>query len=287
MFKAWMWKQRSFREKALGDGEGSTGGSGDGSQGGKTEDKGGDADDGSGAGDGGEGKPKPTDAEAKLLKEVMDKKTALRNTQTELNDVKAKLAAFGDLDASELKELVKEKKALETRKLEEKGEWDRLKAQMAEENTKVVDGVKTLLTAAEQRAEKLAKQVAELTVGSSFASSTFIKDELTLPPSKARTLYGSHFEADESGNVVAFDKPAGAAERTQLVDSQGQPLNFEAALKKLVEADPDREQITKSKVKPGTGSRPTEKGKPAQETFDQPKGIDRIAAALRAQQAAK
>jgi hypothetical protein len=242
---------------------------------------------GSGEGDDA-GKPKPTDAEAKLIKEVMNKKTALQATQTELNEVKARLAAFDGLDAAELRSLLDEKKVLETRKLEEKGEWDRLKAQMAEENKKVVDGVTEQLTAANARAATLANQVAELTVGGAFNGSTYIREQLTLPATKARALYGSHFQYDaEKGAVVAFDKAAGAAERTVLVDSQGEPLSFELALKKLVDADPDRDQITRSTIKPGSGSKSTEKGAPPKPTFDEPKGINRIAAALRAANAAK
>lgn len=233
-------------------------------------------------------KPKPTDAEAKLIKEVMNKKTALQATQTELNDVKARLAAFDGLDAAELRSLQDEKKALETRKLEEKGEWDRLKAQMAEENKKVVDGVNAQLTASELRVATLAGQVAELTVGGAFNTSAYIKDQLTLPPSKARALYGSHFQYDaEKGAVVAFDKAAGSAERTILVDSQGEPLAFEVALKKLVDGDPDRDQITRSTVKSGSGSKSNEKGAPPAPTFDSLKGADRIAAALRAQSGQK
>lgn len=275
-------------EAAKGDGEGSSGGSGtgdgEGSGEGSGKDEGSDEGEGSGAG---EGKPKPTDAEAKLLKEVMDKKTALRNTQAELTSIKEKLAAFDGLDATELRALLNEKKTLEQRKLEEKGDWERLKAQMAEENKKVVDEVTGRLTVAETKAKTLAAKIAELTIGNSFAGSTYIKEELTLPPSKARALYGSHFETTEEGNVVAYDKPAGAAERTVLVDSQGEPMSFEDALKKLVAADPDRDGITKSKMKPGAGSKSSEKAKDPAKTFDEPKGIDRIAAALRAAQAAK
>lgn len=304
MHKYWMYKMNSWglRDKAddgmsgggsgggsggtgSGAGEGSGEGSGEGVGSGEGEGQGqgsGECE-GEGSGGSGESKQKPTDAEAKLLKEVMDKKTALRKTQAELEEVKNKLKDFEGLDAAELRALLEEKKALETRKLEEKGEWDRLKAQMVEENKKAVDAVNAQLAAEKARADGLARQVAELTVGGAFTSSAFIKEELTLPASKARALYGAHFEYDaEKGAVVAYDKAAGSAERTIMVDAQGEPLSFEAALKKLVDADPDRDQITKSKVKVGTGSRTTEKGKAPAQSFDQPKGVNRIAAALRA-----
>lgn len=97
------------------------------------------------------------------------------------------------------------------------------------------------------------RSISELTVGSAFAQSQFIRDELALTPSKTRVVYGNHFEFVD-GKVVAFDKPAGAANRTPLVDAQGEPLAFEAALKKIVDADPDRDQLLRSKMKQGAAS---------------------------------
>jgi hypothetical protein len=95
---------------------------------------------------------------------------------------------------------------------------------------------------AEKQVGTLQEQIADLTVGSAFSSSPFIKDELALPAGKARMLFAPHFEYQD-GKVVAFDKPAGAKDRTMLVDARGNPKPFEEALKQLVEADPEKDHL--------------------------------------------
>lgn len=226
----------------------------------------------------GDVKPKPTDEEAKLLKELMSKKTALKDAQAQLDAAKAlaaQLEELGGLDS--LKELVKTKKDAEQKKLEDKGEWDRLRAQMAEEHTKEIQSVKDAAEAANGENAKLRNTIAELTVGAAFATSPFIKDDLTMPVSKVRALYGSHFEFHD-GQIVSYDKPAGASERTMLVDGKGDPLAFEDSIKKIIDSDVDRDQMIKSKTKPGAGSVTTGKGAPPKTEVKT--GVDKISAGL-------
>lgn len=227
-----------------------------------------------------DGNTGPSDAEAKLLKEVMEKKTKLKEVEGQLSAASAivkQLEELGGLDA--IKALVTEKKDAETKKLEDKGEWDRLKAQMNDEHGKTIKGVQDQLAASQAETESLRGVIAELTVGNAFATSGFIKEDLTMPVSKVRVLYGSHFEFKD-GQVVAYDKPAGASERTMLVDGKGDPMNFEAALKKIVDTDPDRDQLLKSKMKPGAGSKTTGKGDAPASKLEQPSGLDKISGAL-------
>src|SRR5687768_14242554 len=73
---------------------------------------------------------KPTDEEAKLLKEVMKQKAVLAKLKADLAEKEGyvkELSELGGLDA--IKSLVAQKKEAEVKKLEEKGEWDRLKTQ--------------------------------------------------------------------------------------------------------------------------------------------------------------
>src|SRR5690606_39501712 len=83
----------------------------------------------------GNGSPsgKPSDAEAQLLKEVMEKKEALKKAkdaakalEDQKKELESKLARFDGIDLDEVQTLIKEKKERELAKLEEKGEWDRL-----------------------------------------------------------------------------------------------------------------------------------------------------------------
>lgn len=282
--KVWM----KYRNQETGGEGGSTGGgsSGEGgSTGGSAGSTGGEGGSTGGEGStqgagtqGGEGGTSVTDAEAKLLKEVMEKKGKLKQAEEKVATLETRLREFDGIDPAAVRALLKEKQDAETAQLEARGEFSRVKEQMVEAHGRELTSVREQLSAANAESARLAGVIAELTVGNAFASSNFIKEELTLPVNKARTLYGAHFEFKE-GKVVAYDKPAGSAERTVLVDGKGDPLSFEEALNKIVSSDPDRDQILKSKIKTGAGSKTHATGVPPKK-IEEPRGISRISAAL-------
>lgn len=209
----------------------------------------------------GEKKSGPTDAEAKLLQEVMQKKEKLEKLAAENQTLKAladELQNLGGLDA--LKELVKGKKEAETKELEAKGQWDALRTRMVEEQKKITDALENARKDTEAKLAAALAEIDELTIGGSFSNSKFLTEETVLPPSKARALYAAHFERVD-GKLVGYDKPRGAANRTPLVDATGEPVSFEVAIQKIVDADPDVEYIRKAKAKPGAGSN-TRKSEP-------------------------
>lgn len=219
-----------------------------------------------------------SDAEAKLLKENMQKKEALRLATEELNKAQAVLAQITELGGLDtIKSLVGEKKTAEQKQLEAKGEWDRLKTMMAEEHTKSITALKTASETTAAELSKALAQIDELTIGTSFGSSKYIQEDLTLTPSKARIVYGAHFELKD-GKVVGFDKPKGSSERTVLIDGFGNPLPFEAALAKIVDADPEGDHVKRAKGKPGAGSE-SRKTPPAK-TAANADGLSKIAAGL-------
>ncbi len=76
--------------------------------------------------------------------------------------------------------------------------------------------------------------------------------------------------------------PWASFERTKLVDSKGENLSFEAALKKLVDADPDRESIVRSKLAQGANSKTNTNAKPATQESSEVRGVTRISAILAA-----
>lgn len=243
-------------------------------------------------GEGGDkGGKQPTDAEAKLLKEVMEKKQAAKAAQERAAALEAekaalaeKLQAFDGVDLEQVKALLKEKQDRETQELERKGEWDRLKAQMVEAHNKELNTVRTEYETRVKELEgtlgKTGKQIHELTIGRSFSESPFIREGLTLTPGKARVIYGAHFELQD-GKVVAFDKPAGSSDRTMLIDGDGNPLAFDKAMEKLVELDPDRDNLLRSKVKAGSGSDNDPGAKGGNKNQPELKGRDRILAAVK------
>ena len=217
-------------------------------------------------------KPGVSDAEAKLMREVMQKKEKVRELET-------RLRTFEGINPDEVRALLAEKKKAEEEALEKRGEFDRLKARMAEEHQTELKAVKDQFAEITNLNQSLNKTIEELTVGQAFSSSNFISQDTVLTPSKARIIYGSHFDI-EGGQIVAYDKPRGASERTKLVDARGAALPFEDALKRIVDADPDKDTMIRSKAKAGAESK-TETVK-VREKAPELRGRDRIAAALSA-----
>ncbi len=220
-------------------------------------------------------------ANAKLLKEVMKKKTALKDATKAADAANAALAAYEGLDPAKVKALAKAAADAEAAEAEARGDFDRVKAMMVEEHNKEKQ---TLQEQIEQlNAARKADQavIADLTIGNSFSSSTYIKDELLLTPNKARKLYGAHFETID-GKTVAFDKPAGEQGRTMMVNGSGEPLSFDEGLKRLIEADPDRDTLVKVKLKQGGHSSTTTSDKSGTEkkATTELYGVSRIAASL-------
>lgn len=192
----------------------------------------------------------PTDEEAKLIKENMAKKEQLRKKDEELAALKKQ---FEGIDPEAVRKLLAEQKSAEDQALEKKGDYERLKARMAEEHGKEVTSLKAQLEALQGEKSKLSSTINDLTVGTQFGQSQFISGELTLTPAKARVIYGDYFDV-EDGKIVGYDKPRGSASRTALVDQYGTAVGFDAALRKIVEADPEKDHLLKSKVKAGASS---------------------------------
>lgn len=216
---------------------------------------------------------------AKLLKEQM-------KTKQKLEEANAKLKEFEGIDPVAIKKLLADQAAAEKAAAEAKGDFERVKKMMADEHAAELKKAKDELEAERKKTSEISGRVIELTVGQSFAQSEFLK-QTVLPAAKARAIYGAHFEV-EDGVVVAFDKPRTEGNRTKLVDASGTPLGFEAAIKKIVEADPDQDSILRSKLGAGAGSGSGNDVRSGDRGGKQPevKGASRIEAILNARKAA-
>lgn len=223
---------------------------------------------------------KPSDEEARLLKEVMKKKEALKQTETDLAAAKARLQEFEGIDPAAVRKLIADQTAAEEAQLVARGEFDTLKARMADEHGKATQALNATIA---ELTEKLAgrdRVVDELSVGQQFAQSQLIAEELTMPASKVRALYGNHFDVVD-GKVVAFDKPRGEANRAPLVDQFGNGVGFEDALRKICEADPDADHLFRSKAKPGAGSESRQNPKVVPPVPAQLDSVSKIAGGLK------
>ena len=268
---------------STGDGQGSDGQGADGKG-----DEG--AGEGQGEGEGGEksgdgqGGSKPTDAEAKLLRDVMKHKDRAKQLETQLSALQQQVKQFEGIDPEKVRKMLADQQAAEEAAAIARGDFDRVRQQMAQRHAEETAALKQQIEAAQRAAAAFQGEIAELTIGGQFSRSEFISKELTLTPAKARVIYGPHFEFKD-GKVVGFDKPAGASDRTMLVDAQGEALPFDLALQKIIEADPDpdKDLLLRSRSRRGSGSNTQTKGAKAADATNQKTmtPIDRIAAGLK------
>ena len=220
---------------------------------------------------------KVEDEKAELLKESMGRKDKFKAKESEMEELRKK---FEGIDPEAAREALAAKADAQRKEMESKGEYDKILAQVNEANDKKIADKDAEISTRDERIAKLEATVNRLTIGNYFSSSEFINEQLVLTPNKVEALYGTHFDV-EDGAMVAYDQPRGSSERTKLVDDKGAPLGFEAAITKIVSADPDFERMQKSKLKPGAQSK---EGEGKDKTADTPaaSGLARISAALSA-----
>jgi hypothetical protein len=217
-----------------------------------------------------------SDREAELLKENMQKKSKIGELTNQIADLETRLKAFDGIDLEQVKSLIREKEEAEQKRLEAKGEWDKLKEQLVTQHQAKERELMDQLGARDAQLAQYKAAIDNLTVGHAFDNSVYVKGETLLTPSKARILYGDYFEVD-NGKVVPYDKPRGAEGRTPLIDASGNALAFEEAIKKIVELDPEKDAILRAKMQPGAGSTTT----PARKAPEDPnktelRGVDKI-----------
>jgi len=223
---------------------------------------------------------KPEDT--KLLAEVMEKKEKLRKTQAEKQALEAKLKEYGDIDPKKVQELIKREQDIAQKQVEERGEYEQAKKMMAEAHQNETKALNDKIAALSDQLAERNQIIDGLTLGNNFANSTFIKDNLILTPSKARALYGSYFEVKD-GKIIPYNKPAGSPDRAPLVNANGDVYDFDAAFSKIIEADPDRDTLLRSKIKEGAASRTDNVSSKKQPADNSLFGAKRILAGLNAE----
>lgn len=224
------------------------------------------------------GDGKPSDAEAKLLKELMDYKAKAKTAAEEL---KAYKDAAGESKPEELKALIEAKKTAEREALEKRGEYDRILEQVKSEHAKELETLKGQIAEKDLLLSQKDESLVNLTVGRSFSESAFIREKSLIPASIARKEFGSHVDIVD-GAAVVYDKPRGAAERTPLVGADGKPKSFEDGIAALYAAHPEAAAMIRAQGKPGAGSQNADLGgkQPDDKSKDVGTGAARIAAGL-------
>lgn len=194
-----------------------------------------------------------SDREAELLRDLMKNKDARKAAEEVAAEAAKKLAQFDGIDPDEARRLKQEKIDAEKAAAEAAGDFEKVKKMMAEEHTKALEAEKAAAKKANEDLSAANRRINDLTIGSAFSDSSFIKDELLLTPAKTRQVYESHFEV-EGNVVVGYNKPRSDASRAKLVNASGDPLSFDEAMKRIIDADPDRDKMLRSKMAKGAKS---------------------------------
>ncbi len=212
--------------------------------------------------------------------------------QAEVEKLQSRLKGYEGATPEEIKELRElktrseaERKAAEEAKkkaeeeaLKAAGNFDELRRRMAEEHDKQLREWQEKYGQIEKQVVELNQNLVNLNVNSSFAASRFITEQTVLTPQKALKVYGDHFEM-EDGKVVGYDAPRGAAKRVKLIDGRGQALPFDEAMRRIVEADEDKDRILKATIKSGPGIRDSGVRRPAEQR-DSGNSIEKIRTGL-------
>lgn len=193
---------------------------------------------------------KPSDSEAKLLKEVMATKAKLKEIEAAKKAIEEQ---YSGIDIEKARAALTALEEQETKELERKGEYDRLLNRQKEIHSTEIEKLKKQIEELTQEKTKFSSVIEDLTVNNSFANSRFILDKLALTPAKAKVLYGSHFEF-EDGGVVAYDKPRGSTNRTKIINGSGEAMSFDEAMEYIINNDPDKDILMKAGIKSGSSS---------------------------------
>ena len=232
--------------------------------------------------------PLSDDEKAKLLKDLMRWKDTAKKTEAGKTEAEKKHAermerlgkALGVESVDDLEAKISEIEKNEEERLRAAGEFEKLRERMTSQHQKELQKIQgerdQKIGDLTKKVEAAESEIRRLLVSNTFAGSQFLADELTLSATHAERLFGDNFKVEEKDGrrvVTAY------LNGEPLVDSSGNPLGFDDALREIVNGDPDKDRLFRPKAKPGAGSgakgQTTEPPKP-----DNLKGRARIASAL-------
>jgi hypothetical protein len=236
------------------------------------------------------------EAEKNKTKTAEEAQAALEAANEELEQLRAKVKEFDGIDAAAARENAKkveaaEKAAKEAAAAAKKAEKERAQAEndveklrkiQQEEHEAAIAAIVAERDAAREEAQTVQSQLTRVRTENAFNGSKFINEETILTGQKAQRLFGDYVEV-EDGVTVVYDAPRGDAKRAKVMDSKGNPLPFNDAIKKVIEADPDKDSLLKSKTKPGAGSKTVDGKTPEQAKGDRLSRLSQGLAKLREQ----
>lgn len=155
----------------------------------------------------------------------------------------ALLKKFDGLDAEIARKAVETVGKLDAKQLIDAGKVDEVKKQITDQFT-------TQITEKEKAVGELQSRINDMMVSDVFKSSEFLRDGIAMPRDFIEAAFKSQFKI-EDGKVAAYDK---AGNRIMSKEKMGEFASGDEALRLLVEAHPNKEQILKADVGNGSGN---------------------------------
>lgn len=188
------------------------------------------------------GEEAPFDADATL--EAIARINAEAKTHREAREAaESKLATYNGLDPLKAREALDVTSKLDAKKLIDAGEIDRVKADISK-------GFQAQLDEAKKAAEALEERLYDMTLGSAFANSKFIKEKCALPPDFVQARFAANFGI-ENDRVYAVDAVGNK------IYSKSVPTelaNVDEALEVLIGAHPQKDSILRGNGASGSGA---------------------------------
>ena len=159
-------------------------------------------------------------------------------------EAESKLKTFeGITDPSAAMKALETVSSLDSKKLIDAGEVDKVKAEISK-------GYEAKLTEATTKAQALEQQLYSEKIGGSFARSKMIANKLAIPSDLVQARFGPAFKIEE-GRTVAYD-PSG--NKIYSRTKPGELADFEEALETLIDQYPYVESILKGSGASGGGA---------------------------------
>lgn len=159
--------------------------------------------------------------------------------------LETKLKTFeGIEDPAKAIEAIQKLTDLDTKKLIDAGEVEKVKAEMAKTFQSQIDEAKA-------QVQTLTQQLYDEKIGGSFARSKFITEKLAIPHDVAQAFFGHAFSIKD-GQIVAKDA-TGQEIYSRNPETAGSVAGFDEALSVLVEAYPNKNALLKSSGMSGGG----------------------------------
>lgn len=169
-----------------------------------------------------------------------------QTNREEAQAAKEKLQLFGDLDPTKAAEALKTVANLDSKKLVDANEIEKLKAELGQSYK---DSYEPQINEWKQKAEQANAALQKELIGGGFARSKFIQENIAVPVDMLQHTFGQNFKV-EDGKTVAYDANG------QKIYSRTDPsqlASFDEAIEHLVGGYQHKDSILKGKQSGGGG----------------------------------